>query len=96
MKRVALALLFTSSLLGTELPSLIAGYLDGIQMESQEQHDRVGQYLVLLESMSQEDLCLVMGYLCAKLQDQQEDCGCDCCCDDLIEEELAKCSENCS
>ncbi len=102
MKRVVLSLLFLcpSSFLGaprmaSEYPSLIASYLDSVQMDSREQHNRVGRALLSLEGMEREELVSVMGYLCMVLQvpDVEVDGGCDCCCDvdELIDKEFATC-----
>lgn len=102
MKRVVLSLLLLcpSSFIGTplvaiEYPSLIACYLDDMQMESKAQHDRVERALLYLEGMDREDLVSVMGYLCMVLQvpDVETDCGCDCCCDvvEMIKEEFNTC-----
>ena len=95
MKRLVLSLLLLcpTSFMGIEYPSLVASYLDGVQMEDQEQHDRVERALLYMEGMDREDLVMVMGYMCMIFQRpvEEEDCGCDCCCDidEMIEQEYA-------
>jgi hypothetical protein len=102
MKSLVLSLLLLSSSLslgGIEYPSLIACYLDGMQMDNQEQHDRVERALLYLEGMDREDLVSVMGYLCMipQVPDVEVEYNCDCCCDDLIEEVWVACAqENCA
>lgn len=103
MKRLVLSflLLCPTSFMGRQYPSLVACYLDGIQMDDQEQHDRVERALLSLERMHREDLVILMGCLWVVLQktaEVEEDCGCDCCTDDideLIETEYACGIENC-
>lgn len=100
MKRLVLSLLLLcpTSFMAREYPSLVAYYLDGIQMEDQEQHDRVEQALLSLERMHREDLVIMMGCLCLVLQktvEAEEDCGCDCCCDDVIDEIIEQDYANC-
>ncbi len=103
MKRLVLSLLllFPTSFMAREYPSLVACYLDGIQMEDQEQHDRVERALLSMETMHREDLVMVVGCLFMILQksEVEDDCGCDCCCDldEAIEEVWATCPlENCA
>lgn len=97
MKRLVLSLLllYPSIFSAIEYPSLIACYLDGMQMGNKEKHDRVERALLYLEGMDREDLVSVMGYLCMILQvpDAEIDCGCDCCCDvdESIEKEFTTC-----
>lgn len=97
MKTLALSLLLLcpTSFSAREYPSLVACYLDGIQMDDQEQHDRVERALLSLERMHREDLVILMGCLQLVLQKTapvEADCGCDCCTDDIdqmIEEEFS-------
>ncbi len=102
MKRLVLSLLLLcpTSFMGREYPSLVACYLDGIQLEDQEQHDRIERALLSMETMHREDLVILMGCLCMILQKPEpEDCGCDCCTDldDMIEEVWDSCPlENCA
>lgn len=104
MKRLVLAFLFSSSLLGgIEYPEIIADYMSGIEFKEQEQHDRVERALLYLEGLDKEDLSMVANYLwmlISKVPYEESDCGCDCCCDDvidqMIEQEYASCGiEHC-
>jgi hypothetical protein len=98
MKRLVLAFLFSSTLLGgIEYPEIIADYMSGIEFKEQEQHDRVERALLYLEGMDRDDLCMVAGYLCMILDRPvvEEDCGCDCCCDDVIDQMIEQEYANC-
>ena len=92
MKRLALGLLFMSSATGNvKYSDIIDTYLP--PMHDQEQYDRVERALLYLEGMEKEDLEIVMGYLVMVLNEPQEQDVCDCCCDEMIEEEFGKCCQ---
>ena len=107
MKSLVLSLLILSSSLsigGIEYPEVIETYMSGIEMEDQEQHDRIERALLALEGLDEVDMSIIVGYLLMLVgaRQQEDDCGCDCCCDDLVEEEFGTCGsatydvENCA
>lgn len=98
MKSLALSLLFlcsSCSVGSIEYPDLIESYLKLVKFEDQEQHDRIERVLLYLEGLDKEDMEFVATYLCMLLDNQPAstglDCGCDSCCDSLIDEEFATC-----
>ncbi len=96
MKRLVLPLLLLVSSLsvgGIEYPEVIEAYLSDYEMKDQEQHDRIERALLALEGLDEADMAIIIGYLLMLVEPNSEvkDCGCDCCCDDLVEEVWGSC-----
>lgn len=96
MKSLVLSMLILSSSLsigGIEYPDIIETYLADIEMEDREQHDRIERVLLALEGLDENDMAIIIEYLLMLVEPKipEDDYGCDCCCDDFIEEVWGSC-----